>query len=362
MSPTAWRGTPCTLPRPPGRGWRSTRAWCRSPRASARRPRCWAATRSRWRSAGERTSCSRWPCRRRSIPPPSTWSSAAASPPPPTAASASPPAAPPPSPASPSTTSGSRNGPVTASGGSWRHGSDLDRPTGRATAATALVTGGDGLGAVAARHARHPRSPVVRPPAAPSRPDRPAPVQRQRDRVRTDDRERYDRRGGAGAAPATSPGRLAADGPRALGRGVGTGGRVHALWVPGPAGGDPGRQLRCRVCLQQLHSLAGFPQLHPAADAQRVAALAALAVVGQGRGGGAGAVPRVGGALAWIVGAAVPIGLQPARRPRLGDPVVGGPRPGRRGDRPRRADRGGGAGAALPPRRGVERQQLRWVA
>lgn len=96
---------------------------------------------------------------------------------------------------------------------------------------------------------------------------------------------------------------VAAGGRGAVGGGRRCVRRVRALWATGPARSAAGRRLG--GCLQPGHVLpdAGMHWLYPAADAERIAAVAPLALVGQGGGGQcghvcAGADVRAGHALA----------------------------------------------------------------
>jgi hypothetical protein len=163
--------------------------------------------------------------------------------------------------------------------------------------------------------------------------------------------ERGHGRGGAGQPPAPASSGLAAARPGVVADHVGPGLRVYPLWPGGPAGGAAGRKLPSRVGQRRGHALAVVRRLCPAADPDGVAALAALAVVGQG-GGGRGR--RVAAGVGRSPGTAVP-GVpghrEPAGHPGPASPTAGRRDPDRRRRRPGGAGRWGRvAGGPLPPR------------
>ena len=143
-----------------------------------------------------------------------------------------------------------------------------------------------------------------------------------------------------------------------------------AAWPSGTPAMDwwPGRgrcrpQATGRVGQRRGHALAVVRRLCPAADPDGVAAFAALAVVGQGRGGRSGGVAAgVGRPPAPLYpeypGIGNPLAIPALPRPLLdvAIPIAGAGHPGSAG--------GGGRVAVRRFRRarGIERQQLRWLA
>src|SRR6266540_4162585 len=207
------------------------------------------------------------------------------------------------------------------------HGGDRRWPAG----AGAPVAGRGGLGAVGAGHAQPGPELVAGPPAAPGRPARPRPARRRRRRPGAGGGERGHGRGGAGQPPAPPPGGMVAAGPGPVADRERGGLGVRRLWAAGPSRRPAGRPLRGPVPSRHRRHGPGLPRLRPAAHAHRVAALAALALVGQGHRGLGGALLVTYQLAFAVTNLAVVVGAASL--------VV----------RFRRA-------------RGIERQQLRWVA
>ncbi len=209
-----------------------------------------------------------------------------------------------------------------------------------------------GVGALGTDHAGPCRCRLAGSPAARGRHGRGGPHGRQRRPIVCGGGERGDSRGGAGRSPAPPPGGLAAAGTGAVGGDGHDGLRVRPLWGGGSSGVAPGRQLSGWVLRRHPRHLAVLRRLRPAAHADRVAALAALAVVGPSRGGCAGGGPAVGVARPSASGAGASAGHQPAVCPGPGRAAVGR-RCGQRVDRPGGAGgRGLVAGGAFSPRPG----------
>ena len=171
------------------------------------------------------------------------------------------------------------------------HGGDPGRPSG----AAAPVVRRPGLGAVGADHARPGRCRLAGPPAAPGRLTRDSMAAAARQHpVAGGGGERSHDRGVGWQPPPGAPGGLAPARPRAAGGGQCRRLRVRQLRAGGPAGGAAGRQLPGWDRQRHRSPVAGLRRLYPAAHPDRVAALAALALVGQG-GGRRTRVARVAG-------------------------------------------------------------------
>src|SRR5829696_1818915 len=147
------------------------------------------------------------------------------------------------------------------------------------------VVGRVGLGGVGADHARPGRCRLAGRPAAPGRlpGDGLAAAARQHP-LAGGGGERGHGRGATWQPPPGAPGGLAAARPRAAGGGQRRRLRVRQLWAADPARGAPRRRLPGRGRQRHPGPVVGLRQLCPAAYPHRVAALAALALVGQGGG------------------------------------------------------------------------------
>jgi hypothetical protein len=156
------------------------------------------------------------------------------------------------------------------------------------TSSAAPLAGQAGLGAVRAGRARVCRDALAEPAGSPGRPDRPG-VQCHRRGLRPGGGERGHRGGAARRPPAPPAGGLAAAGSWPVVRL-----RVCQLGAAGLAGGA-GRR-RPRGPGRQRAGDPGLDRLRVAVDPDRVVALSALALVGQGRGNRAAAGVGVVGA------------------------------------------------------------------
>src|SRR5512132_565875 len=232
---------------------------------------------------------------------------------------------------------------------------------GRPTSPAALVARRAGLGPVGPGRRWPGRGRLAGPAAAPDRPARAARPDPQGSPPGARVGQRGHRWGGAGRPPAPPPGGLAAAGPGPDGVRERARLWVHQLRRRPPrrrASRRPGRRVHAHHPRHGEH----LARLCPAAHPHRDAAVAPLALVGQGHGGHAGRLGggrAAGGQARWP---ARPAGRQPA-----------GPACVRRG--PAGCLPGPmavtnlalvAAAASLVVRfrraRGVERQQLRWVA
>src|SRR5215217_9183430 len=165
--------------------------------------------------------------------------------------------------------------------------------------------------------------------------------------------ERGHGRGGAGQPPAPTPGGLAA----AHGRAVGPVQRPHqqlrALRGDGATRWAAGCQLPVRVLQQRHHSHGCLHRLHRLAHPDRVAALTAVALVGQGRGHRDGGAAVGGGTGPPPAGPREPDLQESPGRAACPSRPPGDRRCGQRGDPPGRAGSCRRvAGSPLSPRQG----------
>src|SRR6266545_4027180 len=162
--------------------------------------------------------------------------------------------------------------------------------------------------------------------------------------------ERGHRRRGARRPPAPPPGGLAAARLRPVPRRHRGRCTVSDLGAAGPSRDAARCPLRGPVLPRHRVHDADPARLRPAAYPHRVAALAPLALVGQGHGRRTGRVARGGDAGALVVGPLRPGGRRPVRLPRPRRGPAGRQPDGPGGHQPRRTGRRRLAGGALPPR------------
>src|SRR6266487_2471641 len=188
---------------------------------------------------------------------------------------------------------------------------------GRPTGPAGPMVARGGVDAVGADHAGLVCGRLARPYAAPGRQVR-ADVPTGRECPHSSGGgERGHSRSSADQPPPSAPGGLATARYRTVGAGRRHRLRVRVVRGNGPARRAAGRQLPGLVPQCHRRPLAGLQQLRPTAHPHRVATLAALAVVGRGRGGRDGRAHAGDGAGTSTAVSGVPDVREPAVVPAL---------------------------------------------